>query len=403
MEVISYLITIILTIFVTYIINKLFNKSYEHNKINNSKDDVKKNHNIEKFNNNDLNKENIRNIYKNEEEPNLIIENNKKIYNSEQILNNNDNNTIKEEIILYSSYNDKEIYGYLYQLPSINNRLIILDTEVAGISSLDHIIELSALEMKNGKLTSQYFHSFFNPKKRINPSILKKHKIPKSVFKYSYNKEKQIFENFLKFIDNSIIVAHNAVFDMEKISYELNYYNLPLIDKFQFRCSMRIFLDKYSHLSNKFSKLKECCDFLDIKYEKENLHLAYYDAFLVGKILEKIYTKENNNINNNENEINSNDKIKNEDENKVFDKKLKNIDSNYSNNAGSIEKTSFEKIVDENIDEIYKNLEDEETDKIIEKVFEEETKINSFNNFVDENIDDIFNSLKEDKVYKKNN
>ena len=62
MEVISYLITIILTIFVTYIINKLFNKSYEHNKINNSKDDVKKNHNIDKFNNNDLNKENIRNI-----------------------------------------------------------------------------------------------------------------------------------------------------------------------------------------------------------------------------------------------------------------------------------------------------------------------------------------------------
>ena len=273
MEVISYLITIILTIFVTYIINKLFNKSYEHNKINNSKDDVKKNHNIEKFNNNDLNKENIRNIYKNEEEPNLIIENNKKIYNSEQILNNNDNNTIKEEIILYSSYNDKEIYGYLYQLPSINNRLIILDTEVAGISSLDHIIELSALEMKNGKLTSQYFHSFFNPKKRINPSILKKHKIPKSVFKYSYNKEKQIFENFLKFIDNSIIVAHNAVFDMEKISYELNYYNLPLIDKFQFRCSMRIFLDKYSHLSDKFSKLKDLVLLYDRR--KKYLQLQY--------------------------------------------------------------------------------------------------------------------------------
>ena len=48
-------------------------------------------------------------------------------------------------------------------------------------------------------------------------------------------------------------------------------------------------------------------------------------------------------------------------------------------------------------------MEDEETDKIIEKVFEEETKINSFNNFVDENIDDIFNSLKEDEVNKKNN
>ena len=343
---------------------------------------------------NDLNKENIRNIYKNEEEPNLIIENNKKIYNSEQILNNNDNNTIKEEIILYSSYNDKEIYGYLYQLPSINNRLIILDTEVAGISSLDHIIELSALEMKNGKLTSQYFHSFFNPKKRINPSILKKHKIPKSVFKYSYNKEKQIFENFLKFIDNSIIVAHNAVFDMEKISYELNYYNLPLIDKFQFRCSMRIFLDKYSHLSNKFSKLKECCDFLEIKYEEENLHLAYYDAYLVGKILEKIYNDKYNNINISNN-LNNNDKVKNE-EYKLLDNELRNINVNYLVNARQTEKTSLEKLAEENIDEIYKYLEEEETDKIFEKN-------KSFNDFVDKNIDGIFESLREEEKNEKTN
>ena len=76
--------------------------------------------------------------------------------------------------------------------------------------------------MINGKLTGKHYHSFFNPKKRIHFSILKKHKIPKSVFKNSYNKERQIFEGFLKFIDNSIIVAHNAVFDMEKINYEIN-------------------------------------------------------------------------------------------------------------------------------------------------------------------------------------
>ena len=290
----------------------------------------------------------------------------------------------------------------MYQLPFIKNRLIILDTEVAGISALDHIIELCALEMINGKLTGQYFHSFFNPKKRINFSILKKHKIPKKVFKYSYNKEKQIFEEFLKFIDNSIIVTHNAVFDMEKINYELNYYNLPLIDKFQYRCSMRIFLDKYSHLSNKFSKLKECCDFLDIKYENENFHLAYYDAYLVGKILEKIYIKEYNDININDSKLNNNDKIKNEEE-ILFDNELKNINVNYSADAGYTERTSFEKLVDENIDAIYKNLEEEETDKIIDKILKDEEKNNSFNDFVNKNIDDIFDSLKNEEIDEKTN
>ena len=74
--------------------------------------------------------------------------------------------------------------------------------------------------------------------------MIKRHKIPKDVYKYTYEKEKRIFEGFLKFINNSIIITHNAVFDMQKINYELNFYDLPVINKNQFICSMRIFLEK---------------------------------------------------------------------------------------------------------------------------------------------------------------
>ena len=186
---------------------------------------------------------------------------------------------------------------------------------------------------------------------------------------------------------------------MEKINHELNYYNLPLIDKFQFRCSMRIFFDKFSHFSNKFSKLKECCNFLDIKYDEDNLHLAYYDAYYLGKIMEAIYLKEYKEIliNKNNNLINNNISDENSEEEK-FDNELKNINVNYSIAAGNTKKASFDELIKENIDVIYKELEEEDTDKIIEKILEEEDRNNSFYKFVNENKDNVFECLKNEEV-----
>lgn len=61
---------------------------------------------------------------------------------------------------------------------------------------------------------------------------------------------------------------------MKMINKSLKYYNLSLITESKFKCSMRTFLEKNS----KFSTLEECLDHLKIKYEKENFHLAKYDA-----------------------------------------------------------------------------------------------------------------------------
>ena len=348
---------------------------------------------------NDSDKENIGNIYYN------VVKSNNNFNQNKNGINTSSpelryNQKINEGNNL--SYNDKNIYSYLYQLPFIKNRLIILDTEVSGISSLDHIIELCALEMIDGKLTSQYYHSFFNPKKWLNPSIIKRHRLPKNVFKYTYEGEKNLFKGFLNFVNNSIIIAHNAIFDMEKINYELNFYDLPLIEKHQFRCSMRIFFDKYKQLSNKFSKLRECCDFLGIKYIEENLHLAYYDAFLLGKIMEKIYENEYNNVNNGKNNLLINNSIENENlknhEIKSLNSELKNIDYRFAKEAGNTENDSFEKLIDENIDNIYNDLEEQEiTDIIFEKILKEEEKNNDFNQNIDENIDDIFNYLRNEE------
>ena len=179
---------------------------------------------------------------------------------------------------------------YLYYLPFIKNRIVIIDTEVTGITSVDNIIDLCAREMIDGKLTNNIFHSFFKPKKRVTADFMKKHQIPNEVLNYTYEYEKKIFEDFLYFVGNSLIISHNALYDMEKINNELKYYNLPLFDKYQFRCSMRIFKERFKYFSNKFCQLKQCCLFLEIEYDKAQLHLAEYDSLLLGKVLEIIYT-----------------------------------------------------------------------------------------------------------------
>jgi len=96
------------------------------------------------------------------------------------------------------------------------------------------------------------------------------------------------------FIGTSLIITHNASYDLDIINKSLERYNIPIINHSQYRCSMRIFLKYYPEFSVKFSKLNECCKYLKIKYRKRRLHLASYDAYLVGKIMEKIYERNEN-------------------------------------------------------------------------------------------------------------
>ena len=355
----------------------------EKNK-NSVNDDNRKNYYFhEKNNSSDSEKENLSNIYSFGEKENTEYSDNNNFnnkINSFLLLKQNRGYNNSDKKISQKRYTDKDIYDYLYKLPLIKNRLIIIDTEVSGISSLDHIIELCGREMINGKLTNNYFHSFFRPKKFMTQLAIKKHKIPPYVFRYSYEQEKNIFENFLKFVNGSIIITHNAIFDMEKINYELTYYNLPLIDKNQYRCSMRIFYEKYKKYINKFSKLKECCKFLKIKYDNKMLHLAGYDSLILGKIMEKIY----------------------EEEYFMF---IKNSNKELYNKINDVnrkeEEKSFDKFIEKNIEYIYKELDEQETNKIIENIFiEEQEKNKAFDKYVNENINDIFDYLKKEEKSK---
>jgi len=197
------------------------------------------------------------------------------------------------------------IYKYLYKIPPKSGRYIVLDTETSGLSQQCQIIELGAHEIINGKLTGSQFHIYIRPRIQMNKDVISIHKISNSFYddfiSDFYESDKQNLINFIKFIGNSIIFAHNAPFDMNAINNELSFWGLNEIPIKRFRCSMRIFMDVIGKMDikydNTFTSLVNCCEFFKIKSPENNFHNALFDSFMTSKMIIKIYEALDNNIN----------------------------------------------------------------------------------------------------------
>ena len=184
-----------------------------------------------------------------------------------------------------------KIQDTLTFLPSIKGRYIIVDTETTGLEPKDNnIIEIAAIEILNCKLTGNEFHTFMNPRFVIEKSAEEKHKMKQNFYeeyyKNVYKSDKENLFNFIHFIGNSLIFAHNAIFDMKFINNELNYYNLPTIPRKRFRCSMKLFkLIVKPHTIKKSYALDYCCEFFKLNAPIENFHSAIFDAFMTARLV----------------------------------------------------------------------------------------------------------------------
>jgi DNA polymerase-3 subunit epsilon len=185
----------------------------------------------------------------------------------------------------------------LTALPIKSGRYIILDTETTGVNpDRNNIIELACIEISKGKITGSQFHCYLRPRHRIDIKAQAKHKLPptfyEDYFSDVYHSDKASLENFLKFIGNSLVFAHNATFDINFINNELRYWNLPTIPKGRFRCTMRLFKNIFGNIDHRLKKycsLAKCCEFFNLKSTMENFHSAIFDSFMTARLVCKFY------------------------------------------------------------------------------------------------------------------
>jgi DNA polymerase-3 subunit alpha (Gram-positive type) len=163
----------------------------------------------------------------------------------------------------------------------IDETYIVFDVETTGLSAVyNTIIELAAVKIRKGEIIER-FESFVNPHEPITDLISELTGITDDMVKDAPELE-LVLKDFLPFIENHTLVAHNASFDMgflhmgyKKLDVELNN---PVLDTLE--------LGRFLYPEMKNHRLNTLCKKLDIQLL--NHHRAVYDAEATGYLLWKM-------------------------------------------------------------------------------------------------------------------
>jgi len=168
-------------------------------------------------------------------------------------------------------------------MPSM--RLIMLDTETTGLSSLngDRMVEIGAIEVLNRKVLSgdkHVFHRYINPQRNIPTEVVRIHGIDNARVK---NEPifKDIAQEFLDFIAGATLVIHNAPFDLGFIMNELRMHGLPNIQHMPVVDTLAFARKKHPHQRNNLDAL---CDRYHIERKHRKLHGALLDSELLAEV-----------------------------------------------------------------------------------------------------------------------
>jgi DNA polymerase-3 subunit epsilon len=159
---------------------------------------------------------------------------------------------------------------------------IVTDIETNGKKlPYGKIIEIAMVKIYNFEIID-YFHSLINPKERIPYFITKLTGIKNFMLKKAPTFV-DIAQDIANFIENGIIVAHNATFDCAYLKHELE----NAIDNFIFEneriCTIKLARKKYPQLG------KYNLDFLSSMFNinNPNRHRAYGDAMATAELFLK--------------------------------------------------------------------------------------------------------------------
>ncbi len=160
-------------------------------------------------------------------------------------------------------------------------RCIVVDVETTGLSpgSGDRVIEVGAVAIEAGIALAE-FHSLVYVKKRVPLLVQQIHGITNEMLVGKPEPE-EVFPRFREFIGNSILVAHNAQFDIRFLQHELGRLGLGLNNRY--RCTLEMSRKRYPWLPN--HKLETVFRHLFGRTTGEaQAHRALSDARMVAKV-----------------------------------------------------------------------------------------------------------------------
>jgi DNA polymerase-3 subunit epsilon len=161
------------------------------------------------------------------------------------------------------------------------NRYVALDVETTGLlpKNGDRVIEIGAVAIEDQGIIAE-FSSLIDAGKRIPWQVQKVHGITNEML-YGEPKADEVLPEFYEFIAGSILVAHNASFDIGFLRHEFTLLGMSLNNRSL--CTLKMSRKLYPHLPN--HKLETVSRYLLGESCKQmHMHRALDDAKLAGMI-----------------------------------------------------------------------------------------------------------------------
>ena len=162
-------------------------------------------------------------------------------------------------------------------------REIVFDTETTGFEYAgdDRLVEIGAVELINHMPTGVTYHQYINPEREVPEEVVKVHGLT-----YDYLKDfptfDKIADDWIDFVGDATLVAHNASFDINFVNAELKRLGKP-----EFTWDRVVDTLEIARLL--FPGSRCSLDALCKRFEVDNTARTFHGALLDAQLLAEVY------------------------------------------------------------------------------------------------------------------
>ena len=162
-------------------------------------------------------------------------------------------------------------------------RQIVLDTETTGLDPLkgDRVIEIAAIELANLMPTGRTFHTLLDPERDVPEESTRIHGFTAEMLR-GKAKFPEVAEEFLGFLADAPIIAHNAPFDFGFLNAELGRAKRKPLDRTRM-------VDSLAMAKKRFLGMPNSLDALCRRFGIDNSMRTSHNALLDVQLLAQVY------------------------------------------------------------------------------------------------------------------
>lgn len=163
------------------------------------------------------------------------------------------------------------------------NRKIVFDTETTGFDARgeDRITELGCVEIIDMLPTGKNFHAYINPRRSVPEKVTEITGLTQEFLIDNGVFFEDAAQDFLNFIGDSPLIAHNADFDRGFINAELDRARFSELPRSRFIDTLQIAREKFPGSP---ASLDALCKRFGISLASRNKHGAIVDAELTAEV-----------------------------------------------------------------------------------------------------------------------